>query len=304
MKCLPLLALVFLAGCFTAEQKNNKTNPVINNYLEEAKKEVTEKVKASVGEDAKKYTDSKVADSQNAIQQNNNALFGIPIGKLAEKLTGVDATLSNTIGKLTGIEATMNNTLKVADKLETKVGDVDAKLNNQITLTNKMEMMLTNQIKLTNDMRAEFTNTIGQIKTEFKSQVGDLTARLESEIKLNAELKARLDAQVSAQVGLSNKIDTVKTDLTAGRDSINTQFTDQMLSALRSANWVAIAICFGFVIMIILIMLILTRQHKKDIQEVITKERSFGDFNSGYVKSLVDENARLKAKLVPETKSG
>jgi len=238
MKCLPLLALVFLAGCFTAEQKNAESKPEINNFIEKAKQEVAEKVKASVGEDAKKYTDSKIADSQNAIQQNNNALFGVPIGKLAEKLTGLDATLSSTIGKLTGIEATMNNTVKVADKLESKVGDVDAKLNNQITLTNKMEMALTNQIKLTNDMRAEFTNTIGQIKTEFKSQVGDLTAKLESEIKLNAELKARLDAQVAAQVGLSNKIDTVKTE--AGRDV--TQFTTQMMWTIIATNvlWMAI----------------------------------------------------------------
>ncbi len=222
MRYLLLLPLLLLVSCAN-QTTNPEEGPQINNIKEELKK------------DSHAYTDSKVADSQNSIQQNTSALVAASVGKLTDKITGVEAKvdttvgevngvkakIETTVGEVNGVKAKIDSTIKVADKLETKVGDVDARLNNQIMLNNEMKFRLDNQIKIATDMEA----------------------KLEAQFKLNAELAvklgnltAKIDGQAAAQVGLGNRIDKVSTDMTAGRDSINTQFTGTMMWTVIITN--------------------------------------------------------------------
>ena len=74
-----------------------------------------------------------------------------------------------------------------------------------------------------------------QVRTEV-----DLKSQIQAELK--AEMDARLNAQANAQVGVNNRLETriedFKQEISAGRDANThiTEFSKEMLDALRSAN--------------------------------------------------------------------
>lgn len=84
-----------------------------------------------------------------------------------------------------------------------------------------------------------FSARIGKLETSLLSN-NELMVMLKNEMKVNAELSAQLQAQGSAQLGFQNtmqqKMEQLDLNMKAGRDAIHTEFTDQMLGALESAN--------------------------------------------------------------------
>jgi hypothetical protein len=132
------------------------------------------------------------------------------VDTVAKKIVKLQAQFKNMME----LNATLNATMSA--KLESKIGDVKTDLNAAVASNNELRVML-------------------------KSQM-DFNASLVAAIKVSAELEAKVSALGAAQVGIGNKLDQTTSELkqsfSAGHDvnSTNTQFTKEMLEALKSAN--------------------------------------------------------------------
>lgn len=232
-----LVCFSCLTGCLSSSQRVESA-PTISNMIDKAKGEMND----------------KVASSQNAIQTNLSSLFGASIGKIGEDVAGIKATLNTTIGDISAVKAQLNTNIgeisAIKATLNTNIGDISA-------------------------IKADVKTTIGDVKTDLKSQIGDIhskvdsniqvmnqmkadfQAKIDSLIQINANLKAELDSNIQGQAGINNKISNMKTELTndlkAGHDVNNTQFNTEMLNALKSANHLTFWMGFLFSIIIIVI---------------------------------------------------
>ena len=198
MRLLPIIPIILvLSGCLDlGKQHQNNTGPTLTRAdvltPEELDKHLLAQ-KHEVRDDIKR----DIQDSSNAIQANVNSLIGGSIGKLGEKVTGLELGMRDLVHVSADLKASFSSSI-----------------DSTVQLSNKMNTNL--------------------------SAVADLQAKVESQIKLNAELNAKLQAVGNAQVGLSNdfksSISEMKQDFKAGGDIVNSQFTKEMLEALKSAN--------------------------------------------------------------------
>jgi len=131
-----------------------------------------------------------ITASSNAMANQMTGAVNAPIAKLAEKLTGLEAT----------IRAEISNTLTS---------------NNQVSaeLRAKLEAILTimAEINVTFKMITEFNTNIDAKLSADASLVRELHAKVDT-------LNAQVAGMANGQVGLSNKMDSTIANLTAGRD--------------------------------------------------------------------------------------
>lgn len=128
--------------------------------------------------------------SSNAMANQLTGAVNAPIAKLAEKLTGIEATLQTEI----------NNTLKVNTQASAE-------------LRAKLEAIMTvmTEIKVSFKMITEFNIGIDSKISADASLIRELSAKVDN-------LNAQIAGMANGQVGLSNKLDSTIANLTAGRD--------------------------------------------------------------------------------------
>ena len=128
--------------------------------------------------------------SSNAMANQLTGAVNAPIAKLAEKLTGIEATLQTEI----------NNTLEVNTQASAE-------------LRAKLEAMLTimTEIKVTFKMITEFNIGIDSKISADASLIREMSAKVDN-------LNAQIAGMANGQVGLSNKLDSTIANLSAGRD--------------------------------------------------------------------------------------
>lgn len=191
MRVLLVLPLLLLSSCFLDQKgKINQENspPVI--HLPPNQEVDTEKLRQGVKEDTRQEV---IASSTSTAAQMTGAV-NTSFSKLADKLTGIEASLKVAI----------ENTLTVNTQASAE-------------LRAKLETMLTvlTEIKVSFKMITTFnTNLEAKISAD-ASLIRELHARVDN---LNAQLSAQLTAVAGAQAGLLNKIENISTTATAGGD--------------------------------------------------------------------------------------
>jgi hypothetical protein len=194
-RLLLVIGLVVLAGCIMdqkgkIDQKSDPPPPV-NINVQPSKEQ-------DLGEVRKGLSDLRtdIATSSNNTANQFSGLLNANVSKLAERLTGLEANLS----ELVKVTATMNNT-----------ANVDMK--------NKLEAALTAVANLKAELTA-IMNTSVKMEAEFSAQA-TLLAKLDVAI---GRLETTISATANGQVGFNNKfeqkMERVEEHLTAqaGRD--------------------------------------------------------------------------------------
>lgn len=173
------LLIILISGC-AGDQKNK-----INQTLNTPSPVLTAPATADFAP-----IKEEVVSSANQLQSNLTGLVNTSIGKLAEKLVGLETQFES----LVKIQAQMNNTATINNTATLKAmaefkADIQTSIALETKINNVMEAIIDTKV------------TIGQIK---------------------AQVETFAQVQAQAQAGLINtittKIDTVKNDLNAGRD--------------------------------------------------------------------------------------
>jgi hypothetical protein len=177
------VATVLLVSCI-GDQKGKQDQvaqpPIIN--VPPSQTVDTDKLRAGIKDDI-------TASSNNMANQLTGAV-NAPIAKLAEKLTGLEAT----------IQMEIKNTLSVNTQAS---ADLRAKLEAMMTVLT--------EIKVSFKMITEFNIGIDSKISADASLIRELQAKIDS-------LNAQIAGMANGQVGLSNKLDSTIANLTAGRD--------------------------------------------------------------------------------------
>lgn len=254
--CMALCAMgsvLLLSGCFSADQAVRAAPDIVNEQVRRTGDEIKGTIAEKLDENQ-----HKVADSQNAMQQNISSLLGVGISKVADKLADIKADVTASI---TGMANTFNAKI---DKIQNDM-TVAMTVNNKLTATLEAQMNtnieLRNQIKVSNEMNA------------------NLMASLTATMKVNAELEAKVNAMANAVAGFDNKItqttNDLKQDFKAGHDVIQNQLDNNALKAVQSGNLVAIIIIvsFAFCLIALGVCYMMVRLHSKGRDEAESHSR-------------------------------
>jgi outer membrane murein-binding lipoprotein Lpp len=186
---LVLLAVLLLSGCI-GDQKGSQDQvaqpPIIN--VPPSQTVDTDKLRAGIKDD--------ITASSNNMANQLTGLVNVPIAKLAEKLTGLEATIQTEI----------KNTLSVNTQAS---ADLRAKLEAMMTVLT--------EIKVSFKMITEFNTSLDIKMSADASLIRDLQAKVDT---LNAQLSAQIAGMANGQVGLLNKIESKLEQVTntAGHD--------------------------------------------------------------------------------------
>jgi predicted nuclease with TOPRIM domain len=182
-KAATFLMLVFLTGCI-GDQHSGDNSPVIR------QDPPVINVPPSQTVDSKGITDDikrEITTSSNATANQLTGLVNASVSKLAEKVNGIEANLSDLV--------------KVSAKLEAK-----------LEVTNELKARLDAAVTATADLKAEMQNIV------------TTTASMDNRLKILTDIKNEMANAASAQVGLNNKFEQKLEHLeetitaTAGRD--------------------------------------------------------------------------------------
>lgn len=149
---IAMFMLVGLTGCLSLAESNQRSS-------NENKAPVTVSVPAPppgvTSEEVRRGIHEEVQASSNALNQNLGGLVDAAIGKVAEKVTGIEAAEMN--GVKVALTANMTATAKLADELKvTNTANVELK--------GKLEL----QAQIMNDMKL----AIGSMSAQVAAQVG------------------------------------------------------------------------------------------------------------------------------------
>ncbi len=234
MRLLPTtILLLTLVGCDLSGQKQSE-GPRINNP--DRTEEIKDKIDA--GTEEVKHEVS----SQNAVQMQG----AVNLAKLADQ-----------------VKALTDNNVKLSADNNKLLSDNKALSDNNVRLSADNNKLLSDN-KLFSDNNVKLSADNNKLLSDNKT-LSDNNVKLEAKL----EVEAKLNIAANAQLGMFNKNQTTNTDQKAGGD-IN-QFTDQMLKAIQAMCIVIGLLSFGHMISIITVVLILNRQHRKDVVAVATK---------------------------------
>lgn len=185
-KILIIIPLI-LSGCIAdqrTDQKGGEANtsgPTIN--IPPAQTVDTEKLEKNIGD--------KIIASSNTTQNQLAGLLTTSVSKVGERVTGLEANLSELIK----LNATMNNTAQV---------EVKAKLDATISLTTQLKAEMNNMVNISNKIEAHLTAL-----TDIKVELGKINTQAQGQVGWNNKLE--------------NKIEDIKQTFTstAGRDVNN-----------------------------------------------------------------------------------
>lgn len=182
-KALIFLMLAFLAGCI-GDQHSGDNAPVIRQDPPVINVPPSQTVDSKgITEDIKR----EITASSNATANQLTGLVNASVSKLAEKVTGIEANLSDLV--------------RVSAKLEAKM-----------EVTAEMKVRLDAAMTATADLKAEMQNIV------------TATASMDNRLKILTDIKNEMANAASAQVGLNNKFEQKLEHLeetitaTAGRD--------------------------------------------------------------------------------------
>jgi hypothetical protein len=198
---ISVLTFIILPGCLDNKPKMNPIGPVIRSS------EIPIDIVPSPGQAATKddLVNALTATAAGIMKQSSDSQNAIQ--------TNMQSVLGVSVGKITDdlikVQAQFKNLAEVNAAL-------NASLNASVASGNDIKLML-------------------------KAQM-DFNADLVASLKVNADLSAKMEALGGAQAGFNNKIDQqtseMKQKIEAGRDvnSVNTQFTKEMLETIKSLN--------------------------------------------------------------------
>lgn len=263
MKYLSLIVLSLCSGCvFDQNQRQVNDGPSVvvvpNNFTKADLIDALNDNNNKVSKD--------ITTSSDAIQANVNSMFGASIGKLGDKVVGLETSLDT---KITGIDSHIGNiqsdfNAKITG-LDSHIGNVESNFNSKITGIDNLSAKITG-----------FESKIGELNTKiagFETSIGNLNTKIAGFETKIGELNA------SAQAGFDNEINKMSEDFKAGHD-VNIQFNKEMLAALVSANktttdsnWYNMIIFISIVIGIVIVFIVLNLHHNKQYQ-TLTLETS------------------------------
>lgn len=277
-KLIPFILLLTLTGCIGDNTQRNNNQPTITNPINhpptiELQPVSSDKLELELMKN-KEATIKDVKESQNVMSQNINSNLGIGLGKVGEEVNALKVSNLESIAKVT---ANVDSVLKMQNTFDTKIGDINTKFEAQI-----------------------------RVSAELKAQVGDITTKFEVSIKLNNEMNTKigdlnttikdlqLKVNANAQAGIGNKLDQkmeeIHQDIKAGGNV--TQFTREMLEALKSANNTTILSCIVFAVIFALIIagacIIISLLFKRGKDHA---EKTLKFFQGGFVRAMGKLNA-------------
>jgi len=157
-------------------------------------------------------------------------------------------------------EATKDSVTAANNNLQTLLGVQAAKLTDEL---NAVKATLNASIQATADLRAEVkltANAIANVKAVANVDLSPviqaqakLTEDLHANVKALSDLTAKIDALAQAQLGFNNSMTSLKTEVSAGRDSLvqTTQYSKEAMETVINAQNTALKIVVAFATLII-----------------------------------------------------
>lgn len=283
MRMILVLALLTLTGCITG-QKNRQEGgtvtaipPKITDWL--LQQSDREKFNTEL-EGQKEELQKQITASSNATQAQLSGLLNASVSKLGEKVTGVEARVS----ELVKLNATMNNTASA--ELKTSLDKVNAEITG-------IKAQMTNIVSLQNNMKAELS-AITEIRAQL-SAVADIKLQL-----------GKVTADVEAQAGVNNSIDKKIEDIkqtfvsSAGRDvnMLPKQAVDIITDSWRNFG-IIIGLLLGAATTIISLSFKYARQRAEKRFEIEkqTKENAYKLLHDALIEIPPEKATNLRGKL-------
>ena len=155
-------------------------------------------------------------------------------------VTRADAYASGRFDKVTDTLKKIDDQNAIQTNLNSQLGLSVGKLGEEVSA---VKLNVDSLAKVNLDARlTAVANTQAELRAQLNANMeatANLDTKLSATVTAVAKLDAKLDAMVTAQVGVGNEVRSLKQDLTAGHDVNQTQFTEEMLAALQSANHTA-----------------------------------------------------------------
>lgn len=157
-------------------------------------------------------------------------------------------------------DATKDSVTAANNNLQTLLGVQAAKLTDEL---NAVKATLNSSIQATADLRAEVkltANAIANVKAVANVDLNPviqaqakLTEDLHANVKALSDLTAKIDALAQAQVGFNQSMTNLKTEVSAGRDSIvlTTQYSREAMETVTTAFSTTVKIVLGFAVLVI-----------------------------------------------------
>ena len=167
----------------------------------------------------------------------------VPSGPIATN-NDVYNAVSEYTGKMAGlIKERSDSTNAIQTNMNSLLGASIGKVADDMT---GVKVTADGLVKASAELKSNVGDISNKLEVAIRANV-DLQAKMELQAKVTAELQAKLNAVATAQAGIGNKVDSAVSDLkqnfSAGHDVVQDQFTPEMLKGLQSANHMTIWAC-------------------------------------------------------------